>query len=72
MMPDDHNEIMHALGEIKGLLKGVEDWRNVVDKRLNSHADRIGVLERWQSKLFGVAAFVSVPALVAIALKVWT
>lgn len=71
-MPDNHEDIMRSLGKIEGLLTGVAEWRTVVDGRLNVHSDRIRLLERWQSKLLGVAAIVSVPTIVALAVKVLT
>ncbi len=71
-MTDNPEDIMRSLGKIEGLLTGVTEWRGNVDKRLNNHADRLSILERWQAKVLGVAAIISIPAVAAFVIKALT
>ena len=63
-----NDDILRALGRIEGKMDGVAEWSQVVDKRLNNHADRIGGLERWRAYLLGIAAVTA--AVAGFAIKV--
>lgn len=47
------------MGRIEGKLDEIKSAQATTAARLNNHGDRIGTLERWQSKLLGAFAVVS-------------
>lgn len=61
------DEIQRALGRIEGKLDEITTLQKTSTYRLNDHSRRIGMLERWQSKLLGAFAVVSL--LIAAALR---
>lgn len=60
-----HDDIMHAIGRLEGKMDGVKSdvkqLREVSEKRLDNHANRVASLEKsrsWQKGRDGVIAFV--------------
>jgi len=56
MAPENHDQIMHALGVIEATQKSILEQLTVSNTRLNSHASRITSLERWKTYTLGVVA----------------
>ena len=49
----DMDDVMHALGEIKGELKGITSMQSDHTKRMNHHSERIDKLEVRQNRFMG-------------------
>lgn len=55
-------ELIFTLGRVEGKIDSVLQSQARIEDRLDSHERRIGSLERWQSKVLGLAGGVSVLA----------
>jgi phage shock protein A len=56
------DDIQRTLGRLESKLDAVLATQNTTNDRLNNHSARISVLERWQSKVLGAVAIVSLIA----------
>lgn len=61
-------EIMRTLGALEAGQRNTLDTVQRIEKRMDSHGDRLSLLENWKAKVIGIAAAVS--ALVSFAAKV--
>ena len=54
------DSVEQTLGRLEGKLDAFLETQKQQHERLNDHGKRIGSLERWQSKIIGAVALVSV------------
>lgn len=64
------DDISNALGRMEGKLDAIRDDLRRKDERLDDHGKRINTLERWQSRVLGIAGGVGMVFGIAASL-VW-
>lgn len=60
MAPNDQNNIIMLLGEIKGDLKAIHDKLEDSIKKTETHDTRLNVLEHWKTGLMGKLSIITI------------
>ena len=58
-MADNHDKIMYELGEIKGLLKGIDDHLGNLNGSVAEHQKTINDLTGWKNNMMGKISVVA-------------